>query len=157
MRIVSRSGPYISAFPLAVSPFKCRMCDENDEVGEEAIRAVHEGRSSEAYGIAEEWATQIEGHSCKQWRNATFMAPMRGRWLSVRIEVGRYDPVLRSDYRLPIARADVLAEGGTPECPARFRVVSTPGDGNEGRIAQWFLGNLEPDERRSLLSDLKEV
>lgn len=157
MRIVSRSGPYIAAMPLAVSPFRCRMCDENDEVGNDAIRAVHEGRGAEAFGIAEEWARQIEGHSCEKWRNATFMAPRRGRWLSVRLEVGVYDPVLRADYRLPIARADVLAEGGEADCPDRFRVVSTPGAENEGRIAQWFLGHLDADERRALLSDMKEV
>lgn len=165
MRIVTRSGPYLSAMPLAVEDLgDCRMCREHREVSDQAVKAVHEGRSFDALKISEEWTKQIEGHSCKKWKDMALMAPRRGRWLSVRAEVGFYAPDMKEDYRLPIARSDVEALGDPYEVPTGFRVVSTPNlprggeiDLREGRICQWLLDGLDRDERIRLLADLKEV
>lgn len=168
MRIVTRSGPYLAAFPLSVEELgDCRICREHREVTDQAVRAVHEGRSLDALKIASEWEKQIEGHSCKKWKDMALMAPRRGRWLSVRAEIGIYAPDLRADgfvYRLPIARADIEALGPTYETPTGFRVVSTPNlpsggelDLHEGRVCQWLLSGLDADERAHLVADLKEV
>lgn len=127
MRIVSRAGPYIAAMPLAAPEDPtCKYCQNPGPYGE------------------------IEPHSCTTWGNTAGMNPERGPWFSVRLEVGLYDPVLKQDYRIPIAKADCW------KFPDRLEVVRAPSP-QEGRTAQYYLDRLEPDERQRLFSDLKEV
>ena len=144
--------------PLAAGTLgDCRMCREHREVGDLAMHTLHHGSFDAAVGISEEWAKQMEGHSCQAWVDSSLMPPKRGRWLSVRLELGVYDWVLREYLRIPIARADALALGDPHEIPSGFHVFSTPGDDTEGRIAHYFLNRLDKEERVKLLSDLKEV
>jgi hypothetical protein len=84
-------------------------------------------------------------------RKSPYAYLKRGDWLSVRMEIGHYDPILKEDMRIPVGDADCLYDGSV------FKVYDSPQGESSGRSVQYHLNRLEPDERRSLMANLKEV
>lgn len=101
-RILSRSGPWLTAMPLA----------DRESAGTRLIR---------------------------------------GEWLSVRMEVSHYDPILKDEFRVPVADADCVFDGD------RFRVIDVRQGDSAGRAIQYHLSRLADDERIALMRDLVAV
>lgn len=72
----------------------------------------------------------------------------RGDWVSVRMEVSRYDPIMKDEWRVPVGDADCLFDG------ERFQVIESPQGDEAARHVQYHLDRLEKDEKRMLMINL---
>lgn len=79
----------------------------------------------------------------------------RGDFLSVRVEIPYLGETTLPErvFWIPVSDAHCIYDEEGPD-GGTFTVFAGP---NNPQIASWFLGNLDPDEKRDLLADLKKV